>query len=197
MSDLFFPPNLPKLNSFEEIISAPLCCATLLPLGEASFPGPICSFPLPKPTHRHTMKCNGIKDELLPDVGNNSHIGFVYRRRQACVLMCIFACVCVVWLGQQTRCIFSFELSAHSGNCARVVLLHLYPPCWPACHFVSCEASLLPLLLLDLRCKKTHWQHSDMDRQLNVECTAAFLWLLQETVALQTVLFGKRAAPLV
>lgn len=37
------------------------------------------------------------------------------------------------------------------GNCARLAPLHLHPPCWPACHFVSCETSLLPLLLLDFK----------------------------------------------
>jgi len=67
-----------------------LCRATL-PLEEASFTGPICSSPAKAHSQTHSkltgnryLKCNGIKDELLPDVGNISHMFCAHGNTSLC-----------------------------------------------------------------------------------------------------------------
>lgn len=90
--------------------------------------------PVPKPTHRHTMsccpKCNGIKDEPSPDVRNNSHMYFVYMGSWVFVGVCVCAHAHgFTWyanaLHMLTRAVYP---QCIIGNCARAVLLHLYPP---------------------------------------------------------------------
>lgn len=149
-----------------------LCWATLPPLGVGSFPGPICSLPPCRPTHRHTvgcLRCNGIKDQLLPDVGNNSHIYFVYRERWARVLVCVRMCVSA-W----------FDLVKKHATFAHLSCLHTVHQ-WQL--WKRSAAAPVPTLLtclslcflwdqsatsaiIRLQMWKSYWQHCHMDRQL-------------------------------